>query len=50
MLAEVTCTVCGRRPLPGEGWSLRFVDLAEVAAYCPECDEQEFGESSTLEA
>lgn len=29
---------CGRRPLPGERWSLRSTDLGEVAVYCPECD------------
>jgi hypothetical protein len=42
-LAEVTCTECGRRPLPGERWSLRFTDLREVAIYCPSCDNREFG-------
>jgi hypothetical protein len=25
-------------------WSLHFADLGEVAVYCPECDEREFGE------
>jgi hypothetical protein len=33
---ELTCTECGRRPHPGERWSLRFTDLGEVAVYCPE--------------
>ena len=42
-LAEVSCTECGRRPRSGERWSLRFADLGEVAVYCPECDELEFG-------
>ena len=41
---ELTCGECGRRPLPGERWSLRFADLGEVAVYCPECDEREFGD------
>jgi hypothetical protein len=38
---KLTCTECGRRPLPGEQWSLRFADLGEVAVYCPKCDERE---------
>jgi hypothetical protein len=38
----VTWVGCGRRPLPGERWSLRFA-VGEVALYCPECDEREFG-------
>jgi hypothetical protein len=38
-------TECGRLPLPGERWSLRFADLGEVAVYCPGCDEREFGEA-----
>jgi predicted nuclease with RNAse H fold len=38
-----TCTECGRRPLRGERWSLRFTEIGEVAAYCPECDNREFG-------
>ena len=41
---DVTCTECGRRLLPGERWSLRFADIGEVAVYCPECDEREFGD------
>jgi hypothetical protein len=40
---ELTRGECGRRPLPGERWSPRFTDLGEVAVYCPECDEREFG-------
>jgi hypothetical protein len=39
----VSCTECGRRRLDGEPWTLRFADLREVAIYCPECDEREFG-------
>jgi len=35
-MAELSCIECGRRPLPGERWSLRFTDLGEVAVYCPE--------------
>lgn len=43
LASDVRCNECGRRPLPGERWSLRFTDLAEVAAYSPESDEREFG-------
>jgi len=39
---DVTCTEYGRRPLPGERWSLRFTDLGEVAVYCPGCDGREY--------
>jgi len=42
-MAEVSCIECGRRPLPGERWSLRFTDLGEVAVYCPEYDQRDFG-------
>jgi RNase P subunit RPR2 len=40
---DLTCAKCGRHPLPGQRWSLRFADLGEVVVYCPECDEREFG-------
>jgi len=40
----LTCTECGRRPLPGERWSLRFAELGEVAVYCPDCDRREFSD------
>jgi hypothetical protein len=43
LAGELTCTACRRRSFPGERWSLRFADLGEVAIYCPECDEREFG-------
>jgi hypothetical protein len=46
-VAELTCTECGRRPLPGERWSLRFADLGEVAIYCPDCDQGSSGMSTT---
>lgn len=42
-LAAVTCTECGRHPRPGELWRLLFADIGEVAIYCPECAEREFG-------
>jgi hypothetical protein len=45
-LASPTCAECGRRPLPGERWSLRFADLGEVVAYCPDCDEREFADTT----
>ncbi len=43
-LATVRCVECGREAEPGEPWCLRFADLGEVAVYCPECAEREFGE------
>lgn len=42
---EPTCTECGRRPLPASAGRFGFADLGEVAAYCPECDEREFGDA-----
>jgi hypothetical protein len=44
-LATVSCTECGRQPRPGELWRVYFADLGEVAIYCPECAEREFGEA-----
>jgi hypothetical protein len=35
---------CGRSKRRAEVWHLIFVDLGEVAIYCPECAEREFGE------
>jgi RNase P subunit RPR2 len=46
LAGELTCTECGRRLLPGERWSLRFADLGEVAVYCVECDQREFGDDT----
>ena len=43
----MTCTECGRHLEPGEVWHLHFVDLGEIAIYCPECAEREFGESTS---
>jgi hypothetical protein len=33
---------CGRSKPRAEVWHLIFVDLGEVAIYCPECAEREF--------
>ena len=44
LATTLTCTECGRRPLPGERWSLRFAELGEVAVYCPDCDRREFSD------
>jgi hypothetical protein len=42
--AAVTCAECGRKHRPDELWRLHFADLGEVYAFCPECDEREFGD------
>jgi hypothetical protein len=42
-VATVRCVECGREAGPGELWRLFFADLREVAVYCPECAEREFG-------
>jgi hypothetical protein len=30
-------------PLTGEVWRFCFADIGEVAIYCPECGNREFG-------
>jgi hypothetical protein len=45
-LAKVFCSECGRKPRPGELWRLYFAAIGEVAIYCPECAEREFGHES----
>jgi hypothetical protein len=44
---DLTCAECGRSPRPGEIWRLLFTDIGEVAIYCPECAEREFGSSES---
>lgn len=45
-LAAVSCTECGRVSREIEhGWTARLTVDDEVAVYCPECDEREFGET-----
>jgi hypothetical protein len=39
----VTCTECGRQHRGGERWHVYFVDIGEVAIYCPGCASGEFG-------
>jgi hypothetical protein len=47
-LAIVRCVECGGLYEQGdEFWSLRFADLGEVAIYCRECAEREFGDQSS---
>jgi ribosomal protein L44E len=41
---DLTCAECGRSPRRGEVWRILFADIGEVAIYCPECTEREFGE------
>jgi hypothetical protein len=42
----ITCQECFRPWLADErGWEAHRVDLEEIAFYCPECAEREFGDS-----
>jgi hypothetical protein len=40
---DLTCAECERSPRTGEVWRVVFADIGEVAIYCPECAEREFG-------
>jgi hypothetical protein len=42
---DLACAECGRSPRAGEMWRVLFADIGEVAVYCPECAEREFGET-----
>jgi NAD-dependent SIR2 family protein deacetylase len=44
-LAAVSCVECHRKYRLGELWRLLFADIGEIAVYCPECAEREFGEA-----
>jgi hypothetical protein len=46
-LAAVRCVECGRPREREEGWQLYLADIGEVAIYCPDCVEREFGSKST---
>lgn len=40
---RLECAECGRRSVgAARGWTLRVDEDGELAAFCPECDEQEF--------
>jgi len=43
-LASVRCVECGRLQQQDELWNLHFADIGELAIYCPECAEREFGD------
>jgi Zn finger protein HypA/HybF involved in hydrogenase expression len=45
---DLSCAECWRSPRAGETWRIMFVDLGEVAVYCPECGEREFGDEVEL--
>lgn len=45
---QLTCEEC-QRPWEGwqgveRGWQAFWVDVSELAIYCPECAEREFGD------
>jgi hypothetical protein len=44
---NLTCAECGRSPRAGETWRIVFADIGEVAIYCLECAEREFGQQET---
>jgi len=37
------CAECGREDDGERGWTLRLGDDEELHAFCPHCDEREFG-------
>jgi hypothetical protein len=41
--AVVRCVECGRLQSADESWRLHFADIGELAIYCPDCAEREFG-------
>jgi hypothetical protein len=41
--AVVRCVECDRLRERDEIWLLYFADTGEVAIYCPECAEREYG-------
>jgi hypothetical protein len=47
---RLQCVECGRVSRENErGWTARLTVDEEVAIYCPECDEREFGDAVSLE-
>jgi hypothetical protein len=46
---RLECVECGRVSEEDErGWTARLTVDDEVAVYCPECDEREFGDTVTI--
>jgi hypothetical protein len=46
---RLQCVECNRVSREGErGWTARLTVDDEVAVYCPECDEREFGDTVTI--
>jgi hypothetical protein len=48
---RLQCAECGRVSREdGRGWTARLTVDDEVAVYCPDCDEREFGARASSEA
>jgi hypothetical protein len=41
----LVCAECGREDDAERGWTVRLDHDDEPVAFCPDCDEREFGES-----
>ena len=45
-IRRLRCVECGRLDPGGErGWTLRLDGDGELCAFCPDCDEEQFGDS-----
>jgi len=45
-LSALRCVECGRIDVRHErGWTLQPGDDGELYAFCPDCDEREFGDA-----
>jgi hypothetical protein len=42
---SLRCAECGRADDGRRGWTLRVDCDDQLAAFCPECDESEFGDA-----
>lgn len=56
MTVELACTACGTTTEDGTGWRAEIApddagaDVPEIAVYCPECWEREFGDPQEADA
>ena len=45
MVDAIACVECGREPREGERFPAYLTTDDELAIYCPDCAEREFGET-----